>query len=82
YRLYTQAHMERLSSIRNCRSLDMTLEEISSLQNLSDSPQDQCENVNALIDDQIEHVNARVASLLALQEQLLDLRRRCSDGTT
>ncbi|EGH43637.1 MerR family transcriptional regulator [Pseudomonas syringae pv. pisi str. 1704B] len=82
YRLYTQAHMERLSFIRNCRSLDMTLEEIRNLLNLRDSPQDQCENVNALIDEHIEHVNARVASLQALQEKLLDLRRRCSDGKT
>lgn len=80
YRTYTQAHVERLSFIRNCRSLDMTLEEIRSLLQLRDSPQDQCESVNALIDEHIEHVNARVASLQALQQQLLDLRRRCSDG--
>jgi Cd(II)/Pb(II)-responsive transcriptional regulator len=80
YRTYTQAHVERLSFIRNCRSLDMTLEEIRSLLQLRDSPQDQCENVNALIDEHIEHVNARVASLQALQQQLLDLRRRCGDG--
>ncbi|MFJ4143285.1 Cd(II)/Pb(II)-responsive transcriptional regulator [Pseudomonas sp. NPDC089734] len=80
YRLYTQAHVERLSFIRNCRSLDMTLEEIRSLLRLRDSPQDQCESVNALIDEHIEHVNARIASLQALQEQLLDLRRRCGDG--
>jgi hypothetical protein len=33
-----------------------------------------------LIDEHIEHVNARVASLQALQQQLLDLRRRCADG--
>ncbi|RRV09316.1 Cd(II)/Pb(II)-responsive transcriptional regulator [Pseudomonas sp. v388] len=81
YRTYTQAHVERLSFIRNCRSLDMTLEEIRSLLHLRDSPQDQCESVNALIDEHIEHVNARVASLQALQQQLLDLRRRCGDGT-
>ena len=36
YRLYTQAHVERLTFIRNCRSLDMTLEEIRSLLNLRD----------------------------------------------
>ena len=29
YRVYTQAHTERLTFIRNCRSLDMTLEEIA-----------------------------------------------------
>ena len=64
YRLYTQAHVERLTFIRNCRSLDMTLEEIRSLLNLRDSPQDQCESVNALIDEHIHHVKARVDSLL------------------
>jgi hypothetical protein len=31
YRVYTQAHAERLTFIRNCRTLDMTLEEIRSL---------------------------------------------------
>ena len=80
YRLYTQAHVERLTFIRNCRSLDMTLEEIRSLLGLRDSPQDQCESVNALIDEHIHHVKARIDGLLALQEQLLDLRQRCGGG--
>jgi Cd(II)/Pb(II)-responsive transcriptional regulator len=80
YRLYTQAHVERLTFIRNCRSLDMTLEEIRSLLNLRDSPRSQCENVNALIDEHIHHVKARIDGLLALQAQLLDLRQRCSEG--
>ena len=80
YRLYTQAHVERLTFIRNCRSLDMTLEEIRSLLNLRDSPQDQCESVNALIDEHIHHVKARIDSLLALQAQLLDLRQHCGEG--
>jgi Cd(II)/Pb(II)-responsive transcriptional regulator len=80
YRLYTQAHVERLTFIRNCRSLDMTLEEIRSLLNLRDSPQDQCESVNALIDEHIHHVKARIDGLLALQAQLLDLRQRCGEG--
>ncbi|OCR26930.1 Cd(II)/Pb(II)-responsive transcriptional regulator [Pseudomonas syringae] len=80
YRLYTQAHVERLTFIRNCRGLDMTLEEIRSLLNLRDSPQDQCQSVNALVDEHIQHVNSRIASLQALQTQLLDLRERCSEG--
>ena len=63
YRLYTQAHTERLTFIRNCRSLDMTLEEIRSLLNLRDSPQDQCESVNTLIDEHIHHVKARIDGL-------------------
>ncbi|MGE8409770.1 MAG: Cd(II)/Pb(II)-responsive transcriptional regulator [Pseudomonas sp.] len=77
YRVYTQAHVERLTFIRNCRTLDMTLEEIRSLLQLRDSPQDQCESVNALVDEHIEHVQARIDGLMALQAQLVELRRRC-----
>ncbi|AIL59461.1 Cd(II)/Pb(II)-responsive transcriptional regulator [Pseudomonas alkylphenolica] len=77
YRMYTQAHAERLTFIRNCRTLDMTLEEIRSLLRLRDSPDDQCESVNALIDEHIQHVNARIEGLQALQAQLLELRQHC-----
>ena len=69
YRVYTQAHAERLTFIRNCRTLDMTLEEIRSLLAMRDSPQDQCESVNTLIDEHIQHVKARIDGLLALQTQ-------------
>ena len=58
----------------------MTLEEIRSLLALRDSPQDQCESVNALIDEHIQHVKARIDGLLALQTQLIDLRHRCGEG--
>jgi len=77
YRSYTQLHVERLTFIRNCRTLDMTLEEIRSLLALRDSPEDQCESVNVLIDEHIHHVKARIEGLLALQSQLLELRNRC-----
>ncbi|MCY1452329.1 HTH-type transcriptional regulator ZntR [compost metagenome] len=59
----------------------MTLEEIRSLLSLRDSPQDQCESVNALVDEHIQHVKARIDGLLALQEQLVDLRQRCTPQT-
>ena len=72
-----QAHAERLTFIRNCRTLDMTLDEIRSLLTLRDSPQAQCESVNALVDEHIHHVRARIEGLQALQSQLLELRQRC-----
>ncbi|MET3715800.1 Cd(II)/Pb(II)-responsive transcriptional regulator [Pseudomonas sp. PvP001] len=76
YRLYTQAHVERLTFIRNCRILDMTLDEIRNLLTLRDSPQDQCQSVNDLIDEHIHHVKARIDGLVALQEQLVALRQK------
>ncbi|WP_282349582.1 Cd(II)/Pb(II)-responsive transcriptional regulator [Pseudomonas sp. PS01301] len=81
YRLYTQAHVERLTFIRNCRILDMTLDEIRNLLTLRDSPQDQCQSVNDLIDEHIHHVKARIDGLVALQEQLVALRQKCHGST-
>ena len=80
YRLYTQAHVERLTFIRNCRTLDMTLDEIRSLLALMDRPEGNCEGVNSLVDEHIEHVQARVAELKALEQQLIQLRRQCHDA--
>ena len=38
FRLYGEAHIERLQFIRHCRSLDMTLSEIRALLGLRDNP--------------------------------------------
>lgn len=77
YRLYGPAHLERLQFIRHCRSLDMTLDEIRHLLRFKDAPEDNCSEVNALLDRHIGHVAARIAQLQALQHQLEDLRRLC-----
>lgn len=76
YRSYGSAHIERLTFIRNCRSLDMAHDEIRRLLDLRDQPS-ACEDVNALIDEHIAHVHARIASLQAMEQQLLELRHRC-----
>jgi Cd(II)/Pb(II)-responsive transcriptional regulator len=61
YRLYGDAHVERLQFIRHCRSLDMTLDEIRSLLRFRDAPEDNCEEVNLLLDQHIGHVARRMA---------------------
>src|SRR5690606_12551830 len=72
--LYTSEHLERLTFIRNCRTLDMAIFEIRSLLALTEQPEENCGRVNSLIDEHIEHVQARMASLLELQQQLGELR--------
>ena len=59
YRNYTDTHLERLRFIRNCRALDMTHDEIRALLQLTDTPTDRCDSVNALLDAHIGHVDAR-----------------------
>lgn len=78
YRLYGAQHLERLVFIRNCRTLDMTLEEIQRLLALRDLPHESCAGINSLVDEHIEHVEARISSLMALREQLTELRDRCN----
>jgi Cd(II)/Pb(II)-responsive transcriptional regulator len=77
YRTYNERHCDRLSFIRHCRALDMTLDEIRVLLDLRDHPQQECAGVNDLLDQHIGHVVARIAALTALEVQLRDLRARC-----
>lgn len=77
YRLYGRAHLERLSFIRHCRSLDMALDEIRQLLRLRDRSVDNCEAAHALLDEHIAHVAARIEELQQLEKQLRGLRRQC-----
>lgn len=78
YRLYGPEHAERLRFIRCCRSLDMTLEEIRKLLRLREAPERDCAGVNALLEEHIAHVAARIAALRQLERQLRALRRLCA----
>ena len=80
YRQYESFHLERLRLIRNCRSLDMSHDEIRSLLNSLDTAADDCEPVNRLLDEHIGHVDARINELSLLREQLVELRKRCAEG--
>ncbi|WP_163647668.1 Cd(II)/Pb(II)-responsive transcriptional regulator [Modicisalibacter sp. 'Wilcox'] len=83
YRLYGGAHVERLTFIRHCRALDMTLGEIRTLLMHRDHPERDCAEVDALIDAHIGHVENRLAQLESLRGALLELRARCrGDGGT
>jgi Cd(II)/Pb(II)-responsive transcriptional regulator len=80
YRVYDKLHVERLLFIRHCRALDMTLEEIRTLLRFRDSPQENCDGANQLLDAHIGHVAARIADLNMLARKLKSLRRRCGEA--
>jgi len=79
YRDYADLHLERLSFIRHCRALDMPLADVKRLLGFVDDPDEHCDDVNHLVDDQLARVRARLKSMRALERQLLQLRSRC-DG--
>jgi Cd(II)/Pb(II)-responsive transcriptional regulator len=77
YRIYEAAHVQRLSFIRHCRGLDMTLDEIRVLLHFKDAPSEDCTEVNALLDAHIGHVAHRIRELRTLEKQLRELRNTC-----
>ncbi|MBK9117159.1 MAG: Cd(II)/Pb(II)-responsive transcriptional regulator [Betaproteobacteria bacterium] len=77
YRIYGQEHVERLQFIRNCRSLDMSHDEIRRLLDFRDSPERQCHEVNTLLDEHVVHVTRRIDQLTMLERELRKLRDRC-----
>lgn len=77
YRVYDDSHAMRLSFVRQCRALDMNLNEIRVLLRFKDTPEEDCTQVNALLDEHIAHVSARRRELRALDNELRALRNRC-----
>lgn len=80
YRLYNQTHVERLTFIRHCRALDMSLQEIRALLKFYDAPAQDCAGANAVIDAHIEDVSGRIRELNRLRRQLQQLRALCKRG--
>ena len=61
--MYAAAHADRLAFIRQCRKLDMALDEIRSLLRLRDAPFEDCGEVNNLLDQHIGHVAQHIREL-------------------
>ncbi len=80
YRVYNDEHAQRLSFIRHCRNLDMTLNEIRTLLHFKDNPHENCDGVNSLLEEHIGHVEKRIRELRRLRKDLGELRDRCRDA--
>lgn len=78
YRIYASTHAQRLAFIRQCRNLDMTLDEVRVLLGFRDQPQADCGEVNTLLDQHIGHVAERIRALRALEKELRALRAACA----
>lgn len=83
YRAYGPEHLERLAFVRHCRDLDMPLAEVRRLLLATQGPPRPCEQVDALLDEQLRRVRERMISLQRLEQRLTQLRARCGGaGTT
>ena len=80
YRVYDAAVLKALSFIKNCRALDLTLDEIKQLITLRYSSDAPCGKVNDMIDAHLAIVKSRIADLQKLHGDLKMLRQKCGQG--
>ncbi|MDT0595549.1 Cd(II)/Pb(II)-responsive transcriptional regulator [Glaciecola petra] len=79
YRSYSDDALKQLLFIKQCRALDMTIEEISLVLETRANPESSCESVNATIDKHIDDIRQRITELDALQKTLVSMRAACDD---
>ena len=77
FRLYTHQHLQRLSFICYCRSLDISLEEIKLLLSLEENDSKQNQQVIELLDRHIGEISKRIHRLQHLRMDLLVLKQKC-----
>ena len=82
FRRYGESQVARLGFVRACRALDMNLEEIRVLLRFRDGSHEDCSAVNALLDEHVEHVEARIRELRQLSKDLRALREQCREVST
>lgn len=82
YRTYSQEDIARLTFIRNCRAIGLTLREIARLIAIQDNPALPCGEVNAYLDQHLIEVQQQKKALESLEQDLKRLRERCPAPTT
>lgn len=80
YRSYGDAHCARLRFVRHSRELGFTIEEIRSLLDLSDHPERDCTDADRIASAHLEQVEAKIAQLSALRDELTRIVGRCRGG--
>lgn len=79
YRYYQECHVKRLRLIQRCRRLDMSLEGIRMLIEALEHPdRAHAQMMHEQIHCQVEQIEQRVAELLLLKKELMELLGKCS----
>ena len=76
FRKYDEEHVQRLSFICNCRSLDLSLNEIKTLLSLENHNEQRTEEINRLLDRHIKDVAKRIHELAHLRMKLIELKEK------
>ncbi|MBN8812317.1 MULTISPECIES: helix-turn-helix domain-containing protein [unclassified Sphingomonas] len=81
YRIYEQAHLDRLSFIRRSRDLGFTLDQVRTLLRLADDPAAPCGEVDAITTAHVVEIDRKLADLQALRGELVRRLDSCLGST-
>ncbi|BFU59525.1 MULTISPECIES: MerR family transcriptional regulator [Rodentibacter] len=76
FRKYNTEHIQRLSFICNCRSLDLSLKEIKTLISLENQSEQRSEEMNKVLDRHIKDIAKRIHELAHLRMKLIELKEK------
>lgn len=79
-RTYDRKDTERLTFIRHSRELGFDIDEIKTLLELQDSPDQSCDQADGIAKAHLVEVRKKIASLTALQHELERMVEGCSHG--
>ena len=77
YRVYESRHVRQLQFIRRCRGLGFTLEKVRELLDLSSREEHACADVDRITAEHLREIEAKIADLSRLAEELRRLSERC-----
>lgn len=78
YRLFSESSVDQVRRIQALRALDLSLPEIKRLLQISDSPQESCQEVCDLIHGHLGQVRLQIEQLQELEKELERLASLCS----
>jgi Cu(I)-responsive transcriptional regulator len=81
YRSYQAPHVARLAFIRRARALGFSLDQVRELLSLSDQKERSCAQVDAIAQQHLTDVDAKIGTLKILRRELDSLIRQCHSGT-
>lgn len=79
-RRYSALHLQRLQFIRHARDLGFSLDEIRTMANLTDQPNQSCEAVDTVARQHLQEVERRIERLQALRKELKRMVAACGRG--
>ena len=68
--------------IKHCRELDISIQEIQTLHELLEQPEQNCHQVNDIIDQHLIEVKAKIKTLQSFEKQLKTLRQSCQNESS